>query len=302
MTTRLASSVSMPEIKATSVLRDLFSLTKPRLSSLVIFTSALGLFLAPGNISFFTGFISILATSGLVGGGCAINCWMEKDIDAMMERTKNRALPSGRLSSATALTFGLTLITICLAALYLLVNPLTALLGFTAATIYLFFYTPMKRKTSLALFAGAIPGAIPPLMGWTSVTGSIGELGLALFAILFIWQLPHFLSISIYHAQDYNNAEIKTLPANIGFRGTLHRIVLYTFAMLFVCLIPYYIGAANESYRNAIILLGGAYFVFSLRGYFIPQESKEFLQWARQYFYGSLVYLPCVFVLMLCFR
>lgn len=302
MTTRLASPVSMTDLQTTSVVRDLFSLMKPRLSSLVIFTSALGLFLAPGNISFLTGFISILATSGLVGGGCAINCWMEKDIDAMMERTKNRPLPAGRLSSATALAFGLALITVCLAALYFVVNPLTALLGFTAAVIYLFFYTPMKRKTSLALFAGAIPGAIPPLMGWTTVTNSVGELGLALSAILFIWQLPHFLSISIYHAQDYNNAEIKTLPANIGFRATLHRIVAYTLGMMFICLIPYYIGAANEFYRNAIILLGGSYFIFSLRGYAFHEDSKEFLQWARQYFYGSLVYLPCVFVLMLCFR
>ena len=301
MTTRLASTVSMPEIK-TSFIADLFSLTKPRLSSLVIFTSALGLFLAPGTVSLYVGIVSILATSGLVGGGCAINCWMEKEIDAKMERTKFRPLPAGRISPATALTFGLTLITICLAALYFIVNPLTALLGFTAAAFYLFFYTPMKRKTSMALFAGAIPGAIPPLMGWTTVENSIGELGLVLFAILFIWQLPHFLSISIYHAQDYNNAEIKTLPSNIGFHATVHRIVFYTFAMMFVCLIPYYIGAVTEGYRNAIILIGGAYFIFSLKGYMIPDDSKEFLQWARQYFYSSLVYLPCVFVLMLCFR
>lgn len=301
MTTRIVTPVVIAEEKI-SLVADLFSLTKPRLSSLVVFTSALGIFLAPGSISFMHGLISIFATSGLVGGGCAINCWMEKDIDAKMERTKNRPLPAGRISPNTALIFGLTLIVVCLATLFFAINPLTALLGFVAAVIYLFLYTPLKLKTYAALFAGAIPGAIPPLMGWTTVTNSIGTLGVILFAILFVWQLPHFLSISIYHSRDYNNADIKTLPANIGYRATVHRIVFYTLCLFLVSLLPFTFGFATHGYKYSIYFLGWAYFIFSLRGYILDEKSDKFLQWARQYFFGSLIYLPCVFILMLYFR
>ena len=208
MTTRFVSSIAITDKKITMT-ADLFSLTKPRLSSLVIFTSALGMFLAPGEISFWKALISVAATSGLVGGACVINCWMERDIDGLMERTKNRPLPSGRLNPAIALALGLTLIIVCLFTILFVSNPLTATLGLIATVTYVFLYTPMKKKTSWALFAGAIPGAIPPLMGWTSVTNSIGDLGIVLFAILFVWQLPHFLSISMYHARDYNKADFK---------------------------------------------------------------------------------------------
>jgi protoheme IX farnesyltransferase len=301
MTTRFVSSVAIPN-KKIEMIFDLFSLTKPRLSSLVIFTSALGLFLAPGEISFWNAFIAIVATSGLVGGACVINCWMERDIDKLMDRTKDRPLPSGRLQPGTALTMGLTLISVCLTTLFFITNPLTAMLGFIATVTYVFLYTPMKKKTSWALFAGAIPGAIPPLMGWTAVTNSFGPLGLALFAILFIWQLPHFLSISMYHARDYNKADFKIFPTQIGTQKTINRIAIYTFILFLTSLIPYYLGSANSDYRNFIYLLGGAFFVFSLLGYQKKENTQELLQWARRYFYASLIYLPCVFVAMIVFK
>jgi protoheme IX farnesyltransferase len=152
------------------------------------------------------------------------------------------------------------------------------------------------------LFAGAIPGAIPPLMGWTSVTNSIGDLGIVLFAILFIWQLPHFLSISMYHARDYNKADFKIFPTQIGFRNTIHKIAVYTFILFFTSMIPYYMGAANSNYRNLIFLLGGAFFVFSLLGYQKKEDSQDSLQWARRYFYASLIYLPSVFIGLIVFK
>jgi len=241
--------------------QDLFSLTKPRLSSLVIFTCALGLFLAPTKVSFLTSLISILATSCLVGGACAINCLMEKDVDALMERTKSRPLPSGRLSTQTALVFGLSLIFTSLTILYFFVNPLTALLGATAGVVYIFLYTPLKRKTSLALFAGAIPGAIPPLMGWTSATNTIEPMGLVLFGILFVWQLPHFLSIAIYHSEDYQGADIKTHPGHMGVRPTVHRIAIYTYALFLISVVPYWMGFTSVGYRNLVFLIGGGYFL-----------------------------------------
>jgi len=301
MTTRFVSSVEIPAKKIPMIF-DLFSLTKPRLSTLVIFTSALGMFLAPGDISFGKALISILATSGLVGGACVINCWMEMDIDALMERTKNRPLPSGRLNPGIALALGLTLIAVCLGTLFFITNPLTGSLGLTATVTYVFLYTPMKKKTSWALFAGAIPGAIPPLMGWTSVTNSIGALGMVLFVILFIWQLPHFLSISMYHARDYIKADFKIFPNQIGTRNTIHKIAVYTFILFLTSLIPYYMGEANSYYRNFIFVLGGAFFILALLGYQQEENSEALLVWARRYFYASLIYLPCVFVAMIFFK
>ena len=301
MTTTTQSTLLLSE-KTPTLAGDLFSLTKPRLSSLVILTSALGMWLAPGNISILHAVISILATSGLVGGACAINCYLEKDIDKLMDRTKDRPLPSGRISENTALSFGLGLMGTCLLTLFYFINPLTSILGFIAAVVYILLYTPMKTKTSWALFAGAIPGAIPPLMGWTSVTGKFGTLGVILFAILFIWQLPHFLSIAIYHVNDYNRADIKTHPSNIGISATIHKIGVYTLALFFISMLPFYIGAVSEGYKYSVLLLGGGYFVYSLWGHALEEGTPALLQWARRYFYGSLIYLPCVFILMIFFR
>lgn len=301
MTTNAVTSFAMPVLRL-SVWRDLFSLTKPRLSSLVVFTCALGLFLAPGSIALSSAFIAIAATSALVGGACIINCVMEKDIDAKMERTKNRPLPSGRLSSDLALVVGVALISVSLGTLYFMTNELTALLGFVAMAAYVFFYTPLKQKTPLALFAGAIPGALPPLMGWTSVTNSIGALGVVLFAILFVWQLPHFLSIAIYHNDDYKKANLKTHPGHIGIRASLHRIAVYTLILMLISLVPYWLGEASVTYRNLVFVLGAGFLILSLMGHSLKEGSQELMQWARQYFYASIIYLPCVFVLMLLFR
>lgn len=301
MTTRLVTLNVIAE-ENPSFARDLFSLTKPRLSSLVIFTCALGVFLAPGNISLLTAFVSVLATWGLVAGGCAINCWMEKDIDKLMERTKDRPLPAGRISSNSAIIFGAGLSVLSLVVLYFAVNPTTAILGLVASVFYVALYTPLKRISSAALFAGAIPGAIPPLMGWTTVTDSISGLGVVLFAILFVWQLPHFLSIAIYHSRDYNNADIKTHPTNIGFGRSVHWIVFGTICLFIVSLLPFTIGYTSHGYKYAVYFLGWTYFGFALRGHILDEKSEAFLEWARHYFIGSLIYLPCVFILMLYFR
>ena len=288
--------------KKVSVFLDFLSLTKPRLSALVIFTSALGLFLAPGEVSTLTTLISIAGTSGLVAGACVINCWMERDIDRLMERTKNRPLPAGRISPPVAFIMGLCLIISCLAVLFLFVNYLTGLLGLIATLTYVFLYTPLKKISSWALFAGAIPGAIPPLMGWTTVTNSISLIGLVLFGILFVWQLPHFLSISLYHSKDYNNADFKIFPTQIGFSNTVHQITFYTFLLLVISLAPYYLQVTNRYYRDFILLIGGAFTVLSLMGYPKLGSPDGLMIWARKYFYASLIYLPLVFIGMIFFK
>jgi len=301
MTTRYVSDTILRE-KNVSLFLDILSLTKPRLSALVIFTSALGLFLAPGQVPLFTTFVSIAATSGLVAGACVINCWMERDIDRLMERTKNRPLPTGRIQPRLAFILGLFLILSCLSVLFVMVNPLTGTLGLIATLTYVFLYTPMKKISSWALFAGAIPGAIPPLMGWTTVTNSIGSLGMILFGILFVWQLPHFLSISMYHSKDYNNADFKIFPTQIGISKTIHKITIYTFILMVISLAPFYIGAANKIYRDFILLFGGSFFVFSLLGYRKQASTDALMAWARKYFYASLIYLPVVFLGMIFFK
>jgi protoheme IX farnesyltransferase len=279
--------------------RDLFSLTKPRLSGLVVLTCALGLYLAPVAISLVKAAIAILSTALIVAGACAINCYMEKDVDKLMDRTKNRPLPSGRMQPIIALVFGTSLLLLNIPILYFYVNPLTAYLGLAAAIIYVFLYTPMKKKSTFALFIGAVPGAIPPLMGWTAATNSIDLLGLLLFAILFVWQLPHFLSIAMYYADDYKNADIKIVPNVSGQFPTKIRILIYTGALMLLSIAPFFIGQRGHNYLYLSLIIGVLFTVFAFYGVVLGNNEKENQTWAKRYFWGSLIYLPSVLILMI---
>jgi protoheme IX farnesyltransferase len=231
-----------------------------------------------------------------------INCVMEMHIDAQMERTKYRPLPAGRIRPQTVTTFGVLLITFCLALMYVVVNPLTAILGLIAILTYIFLYTPMKQKTAFALFAGAIPGAIPPLMGWTSVTNEMGVLGWVLFGILFLWQLPHFLSISIYHADDYRKAGLKIFPDSLTLKTVIHKIVIYTFMLMAISTLPYFLGYNSSAYFYLALVLGSAFNLLALWGYQFEDNKPQLLRWSRQYFYSTLMYLPCIFTAMLLIK
>ncbi|MCE3013110.1 MAG: heme o synthase [Proteobacteria bacterium] len=301
MTTLFAPSIDMPA-QSYSLVRDVLSLTKARLSFLVIFTCALGIFLAPASVSFTVAMVSMIATSGLVAGACIINCVMEKDIDAQMERTKYRPLPAGRIKPQTATLLGIGLITLCLAALFFVVNPLTAVLGLIATITYVFLYTPMKQKTAWALFAGAVPGAIPPLMGWTTVTNEMSVFGWVLFGILFVWQLPHFLSISIYHADDYKKAGLKIFPDSLTLKTVIHKIVIYTFLLMGVTALPYFLGYNGLEYLVFTMVIGALFSMLALWGYNFETNKPELLKWSRRYFYSTLLYLPCIFTAMLLLK
>src|SRR5512138_1146982 len=197
--------------------KDLFLLAKPRLSSLVIVTTGGGMALAPGQIGLGRGLAVLLGTAAVVGAANALNCFIERDIDGRMRRTRDRPLPAGRVEPFTALALRV-----------LVANPLTALLAFAALVTYVAVYTPMKQRSTLALFVGAVPGAIPPLMGWTAVTGRLDAGGVALFALLFFWQLPHFLAISIYLAEDYARGGLKVFALVHGEPVTRAFIALST--------------------------------------------------------------------------
>jgi len=277
-----------------SIYRDLMDLTKPRLGSLVMSTVFVGMVLAPGKIPFFQGLVGFGLTFILVMGAAAFNCWMERDVDGLMDRTKQRPLPSGRMKPFTALSFSSILLIGSLAGIYYFVNLPTAILGFAAAFLYLFAYTPLKQKSVTALYVGAIPGAIPPVMGWTIATGKMDTMAWILFAILFVWQLPHFLAISIYHAKDYGKAKIAIYPNAFGLGLTKWGILVLTILLAATALYPWvYDQGVTDAYGYFSLVLNILFILVAIKTFSIPTHKKDLLRrWARLYFLGSIIYLP----------
>jgi heme o synthase len=274
--------------------RDLLLLAKPRLSGLVVLTSAGGLALAPGGIGAARAVLTILGTAAVVGAANALNNYLERDIDARMRRTRDRPLPAGRVEPFVALALGLLIPAFALPVLALAANPLTALLAFLALAIYVGVYTPMKQRSTLALFVGAVPGAIPPLMGWTAVTGRLDPGGLALFALLFAWQLPHFLAISLYLAEDYARGGLKVFALVHGERATRAWIAVTSAILVPVSLALLPLGVAGPGYGAVAAALG-----LALAGYAVSGAREEGGRWARNVFLASIAYLTLVFAALL---
>jgi protoheme IX farnesyltransferase len=280
---------------ATAFLRDLITLTKPRLTGLVIATTGCGIWLAtrmqaqsgiparPPTILA----LALLGTVLVVCGANALNMYIERDTDRLMERTRDRPLPRGRLSPDTALWFGVALSSSALAIHFAAVNITTGFLATFALASYVLVYTPLKRKTTLALPIGAVPGAIPPLLGWTAVTGRIDPPGLALFGILFLWQIPHFLAIATFRKNDYVRAGLKVLPGERGDRVTRHHILFYLVALIGVSLLLVPLGAAGPFYFASASVLGAAFLGVGAYGL----RATAGVRWARWLFALSIVYL-----------
>jgi protoheme IX farnesyltransferase len=231
----------------------------------------------------------MLGTALVVGAANALNMWWERDVDAQMSRTAKRPLPSGRLSANLALAFGLLLSVLSLPVLFLGVNTVTGILGAIALFSYVLVYTPMKKRSIRALWVGAIPGAIPPLLGWTAVTGRIDSAGLALFFILFVWQIPHFLAISIFRAQDYSAAGLKVVPVELGDRETNGMMLRYALALLAVTVWPWFAGVGSALYLALAMALGAAFVWLAAKSY--RREGQARIKWARGVFAYSIVYL-----------
>jgi protoheme IX farnesyltransferase len=274
-----------------SPLADLVSLTKPRLSSLVLCTLAGGMWLAPGELSLGRWVATLLGTAGTVAAANALNCFMERDRDGLMSRTRGRPLPSGRMEPGVALGFGLALAVFSLPVLALGSNGLTGSLGFLALVSYVAAYTPLKPRSAGAMLVGAVPGSLPPLMGWTAVSGRIGTGGLLLFGILFAWQMPHFLAIALFRKEDYRRAGYRALPVVQGDDATRVWMLLWTVLLvaLSVLLVPF--GVAGMLYLCVAVALGGAFLVLVARGV-LRREGKA---WARQTFLFSVLYLAGLF-------
>jgi heme o synthase len=294
------TSASVPVRTASqplTYLKDLVLLAKPRLSGLVMLTCAGGMWLAPGPIAPARAILAVLATAAVVGAANALNCYLERDIDARMRRTRDRPLPAGRVEPVVALGLGLAVPAFALPLLMLAAGGLTAALAVVALATYVLVYTPLKRRSTLALFVGAVPGAIPPLMGWTSVTGRLDAGGLALFALLFAWQLPHFLAISLYLREDYARGGLKVFAVVHGEKRTRFWIAVTTALLVPVSLVPLALGVVGPAYAIVAVALGATLASYGLWGL-----GGEGGAWGRRYFYGTLFWLTAVFVALILAR
>jgi protoheme IX farnesyltransferase len=219
---------------------------------------------------------------------------MERRSDALMERTRRRPLPDGRIQPAEALIFGVALAASGLLLLALAVNLLSALVTAAIVVSYLFAYTPMKQKSLLCGVIGAVPGALPPVIGWTAARGEIGIPALVLFAILFLWQIPHTLAIAYLYRDDFGRAGIRFLPIVEPDGGSTGRqIVEHCLALLAVSLLPTLVGTAGAIYFAAALVLGGGFLAYGIRLAAAPSAAA-----ARQLLFASLIYLPALLVVM----
>jgi heme o synthase len=276
-------------------LRDLAQLSKPRLSTLVIITAAGGMSLAPGEIHPVRAVLVLLCTAAVVGAANALNCYLERDIDGRMRRTRDRPLPAGRVEPFVALALGIAVPIFALPLLALAGQPLTALLALVALGSYVFVYTPMKQKSALALFVGAVPGAIPPVMGWTAVTGRLDVGAVGLFALLFFWQLPHFLAVSLYLREDYARGGLKVFAVVHGERATRWWTAIATAVLVPVSLVLVPLGIAGRVYGVVAGVLGLALLAYAIAGV----REGEGGAWARRFFLATVLYLTVLFTALI---
>jgi heme o synthase len=285
-------SATAAEKSWTSVFADL---VKARLTTLVLLTTLVGFYLGwHGAMNYALMFYTLTATALVAAGASALNQLLECEYDAKMRRTQSRPLPSGRLQPTTVMIFGGVSSVAGLIYLALAVNVLTSVIGAVTLVSYLFIYTPLKRVTWLNTAIGAVPGALPPLMGWTAARGELTGEGWALFAILFFWQLPHFFAIAWMYRDEYAKAGFKMLPGiDPEGRRTAQQSVSNTLALLAVSLFPFVFKMAGTAYLAGAIVLGAVFLWCAVR--FSRQLT---LACARQLFFASIIYLPLLLALM----
>jgi len=280
-------------------MKDWAELMKARLSLLVLLTTLVGLYCGSGGqLELWRTVFTLLGTSLVAAAAATLNEWMERDLDAKMVRTAQRPLPTGRISPDEALVGGAGMAGLGLATLFFGVNALVAFLAGMTLALYLFVYTPMKRWTALNTLVGAVPGAIPPLIGFAAGRGNLGIEGWALFSILFLWQIPHFLAIAWRHREDYRRAGFRMLPCHDD-QGRVTGLValVYCLALLAASIWPVYLHSAGPLYGLGALILGIGYAF--LAGSF---AWKPTLASARNLFLASIAYLPVLLILLVLDR
>ena len=283
-------------LPAKSKVSAFIELTKPRITILILISTALGYYLAESEmINYLNFFYTILGTAILSGGAGTINHCIEKDLDMLMDRTKSRPIPAGLISIKTALSFGLAQSIIGFAILWVLVNQLTAILGLATIVLYLFVYTPLKKITWLNTTVGAIPGAMPALGGWAASANQLSPNAWILFAILFLWQHPHFYAIAIMCKDDYERAGFKMLPViEKENHRTNRQIIWHAFLLIPVSLYFVVTGALGIFYFWGALLLGIVYLISS-----IPLLKESSIKNAKLLLRTSVAYLPLLLIIIL---
>lgn len=278
---------------------DYVALAKPRLNLLVVASTVAGYVMAGGDTTPVAPLLwTIVGTALVASGASALNQIVEREADGLMRRTRRRPIPDGRLAAAEALLFAVTLASAGLLMLAAGVNLLAAAVALATLLSYAAIYTPLKRRTSFATVIGAIPGALPPIIGWAAARDSLSQGAWVLFAILFLWQLPHFLAIAWIYKDDYARAGFPMLPViDPDGRSTALQAVIYTAALLPVALVPTLIGMSGTIYFAGALLLTLAFLVVSMR--FATTRS---VRDARRLFFTSIAYLPVLWMLMIADR
>lgn len=284
-------STARPALAPADSLAALVELAKPGVLGLVTVTTVCGALTAPVPIDFVRLLVATVATAAVVASANAFNMVIERDTDALMRRTRTRPLPSGRLGVEAALAFALVTAVSGLSVLYWLVGHLPFLLTLAALVSYVVAYTPLKRVTPLALFVGAVPGAIPPLIGWASATGSLDALAWLQFGILYVWQLPHFLAIAIFRRDEYARAGHRVLPVVHGVGRTKVEMALYSLLLVAVSLLPVGLGYSGLLYAAVALIAGLSFLWLTTAGFSAENDAR----WARRVFFASMPYLIVVF-------
>ena len=295
----MTSEPEPADVSGTSRFSDLLELTKPRITFMVVLTAGIGALLASrGDLPLGLLMHALVGTALVSGGASAFNQVLEHEVDARMRRTAQRPIPAGRMSTRIGWVFSLTVSAIGVAYLLWFVNGLTALLGIVALLSYVLVYTPLKRSSSLSTLVGAVPGAIPPMMGWTAIAGEVEPGAWALFGILFFWQLPHFLAIAWLCREDYGQAGFPMLPVtDPDGRQTSRQMILYSLALLPVSLAPTALELTGTAYLVGAAILGVLFLAFSFN--FARSVSRASARRVMQY---SVLYLPLVLGVMVLDR
>ncbi len=245
---------------------DWLALLKPRVLTLVVFTGAIGMLVAPARINPVLGFAAILCITMAAGAAGAINMWYDRDIDAIMRRTAKRPIPAGRITPEGALAFGVGLSFLSVLVMWLATNVLAAGILALSIAFYVFVYTVwLKRRTPQNIVIGGAAGAFPPMIGWAAATGSLSALPLLMFAMIFLWTPPHFWSLSLFASADYERAGVPMLPVVAGARKTRLEVLRYTLWMIPITLLPFVLGLAGVFYGIAAVLLDGVFLWYAMR-------------------------------------
>ena len=285
------------ELDTQSSLEDFISLLKPRVMSLAIFTSVSGLILSPTTLHPFLCILSIFCISLGAGASGAINMWFDRDIDKMMERTKNRPIPSKKIMAGDALGFGILLSLVSVIILGLSVNYFAAFLLALSISFYIFIYTIwLKRRTTQNIVIGGAAGAFPPVIGWACATGDVSTFPIILFVLIFIWTPPHFWALALYKDTEYSRAKIPMLPVIKGQRKTKQQILIYSLLLFLVSLSPYYFGFSGIIYLFFSLTLG-VYFVYLAYKIFKSDDKNKTI-YAPKLFKFSILYLYLIFLIL----